>query len=49
MGYDNPWPGIMARKQRDEAQARASDLQRQLDECRKEVEMLRGKLKQYEP
>jgi len=48
MGYSNPWPGITARRQRDEAETRASDLQMQLDDCRKEVERLRAKLKQYE-
>ena len=47
--YNNPWPGIQARRQRDEAEARAGDLQRQLADCQKEVERLRAKLKQYEP
>jgi len=46
--YNNPWPGIQARRQRDEAEARASNVQQQLAECHKEVERLRVRLKQYE-
>ncbi len=43
MGYSNLWPGIIARKQRDEAELRASDLQRQLDDCKKVVEKFRAR------
>lgn len=48
MGHNNPWPGIMARKQRDDAEMRTASLEKQLEDCRKEVEELRAKLKQYE-
>jgi chromosome segregation ATPase len=48
MGYGNPWPGIMARKQRDEVEARAHDLERQLTECHQEVERLRARITQLE-
>ena len=48
MGYDNPWPGIMARKRANEADARAASLQQQLDECRKQVEELRAQLAKSE-
>ena len=41
MGYNNPWPYIRAKQSANEAESRAYQLQRQLEECHQELERTR--------